>query len=202
MNIKKRIESLGYAYKEVADEIILIKNFFNNSMIDPIWKIINSSSQDDWEGEYRQSQEELARRLHGREDLDNLINEGLMEYTYDWHDKSLTIPAQISKKLTEPLEKIFNPSFAAPFTAIQRQYEGAALIEHVDNHADPHIKFAAIGYLNDDYNGGNLVFPKLEFKIKPEKNSLLIFPSGEKYLHGVEAPLSGPVRYVLPTFIF
>lgn len=203
--IKKSLGSLGYEFREVGPSVILVKNFLNENDLIPVWEIIGSSSQADWEEDYRFSQEELAERLYGRRDLENLIEEGLMEYTYKWNDKSISLPPNISKKLSKPLETMFSfdkKFFAAPFTAIQRQYEGAGLVEHVDSDGDPHIKYAAIAYVNDDYNGGNLLFPKLNLKIKPEKHSLIIFPSSKLYLHGVEPPLAGPLRYVLPTFIF
>ena len=84
---------------------------------------------------------------------------------------------------------------------IQRQYEGARLIEHVDNHADPNIKYAVIMYINEDYTDGELFFRKLDLTIKPPAKSLIIFPSGEEYLHGVKPPGTGPYRYVLPSFV-
>lgn len=200
--IKDSLKENGYDFEMLEDGIISVPNFFSEEDLIPVWDLINLATQDDWEKEYRESQKELARRLYQRDDLNNLIDEGIMEYTYNWNDKSLEIPSEISKQLSKNLAKIFKNVIVAPFNNIQRQYEGAPLVEHVDDHADPYIKFAAIGYINDDYNGGNLVFPNLNLKLKPKKQSLLIFQSGDKYLHGVEAPLPGPTRYVLPTFIY
>jgi hypothetical protein len=47
----------------------------------------------------------------------------------------------------------------------------------------------------------NLFFSKLNFSIRPNKHSMIIFPSGEKYIHGVRPPGDGPLRYVLPSFV-
>lgn len=38
-------------------------------------------------------------------------------------------------------------------------------------------------YINDDYTGGELEFTKFDLKIKPKKNSILLFPSNYAYEH-------------------
>lgn len=53
--------------------------------------------------------------------------------------------------------------------------------QHVDTAGD----FASIYYINDNYQGGEINFPDHNLKIKPNANSLIIFPSNEDYLHEV-----------------
>lgn len=204
--LKNRLLKLGYNFKELADSVILIPNFFKDEDFTKLWDIVNNATQEDWEKDYRESQISLAIKKFGRDDLDNLLAEGLMQYTDHWHDKAIEIPESLSKELSKNLEEVFNfetnPLFVGGLQTIQRQYENSPLIEHVDNDADPDIAYAAIGYMNDDYTDGELYFSKLGLRIKPEAKSLIIFPGGEKYSHGVDSPGAGPVRYALPTFIY
>ena len=51
-------------------------------------------------------------------------------------------------------------------------------------------------YLNQDFEGGELVFPKLAISIKPRQGMLLGFPSNHHYLHGVNPTISG-TRYAI-----
>jgi len=53
-----------------------------------------------------------------------------------------------------------------------------------------------LGYLNDDYEGGELYFPELEYAIRPKKGMLIMFPGNLHYVHGV-APITKGVRYTL-----
>ena len=46
-------------------------------------------------------------------------------------------------------------------------------------------------FLNDDFEGGEFVFPAYRIRIKPEPGLLIAFPSTHHYLHGVEPVKSG-----------
>jgi hypothetical protein len=203
--IEAGIIASGYRYSEVAESVYLVYDFLEYHEIDAILKQINSASQEDWESHYMNGILGLAERKFGRSDLDNLIKEGLIEITNHWIDKNLPLSDQearqsISKRVSDIVSKDDSVAFDGVGT-IQRQYEGAELKEHVDDHADPLIKYAVIMYINDDYLDGELFFRNLDLKIKPPARSLIVFPSGEKYLHGVMPPGAGPHRYVLPSFV-
>jgi predicted 2-oxoglutarate/Fe(II)-dependent dioxygenase YbiX len=51
-------------------------------------------------------------------------------------------------------------------------------------------------FLNDDFEGGEFVFPELRIRIRPEPGLLIAFPSSEYYLHKVEPVISG-TRYAM-----
>lgn len=55
-------------------------------------------------------------------------------------------------------------------------------------------------YLNDDYEGGELVFPELHIRIRPKKGMLIAFPSTHHYLHGVE-PVTNGERFAIVTWM-
>ena len=55
-------------------------------------------------------------------------------------------------------------------------------------------------YLTDVEDGGDAAFPPLGFSVKPEKGSLLIFPSNFVFLHCGLKPLSSP-KYIMTSFL-
>jgi len=57
-----------------------------------------------------------------------------------------------------------------------------------------------IFYLNDDYEGGELEFTKLQITYKPKKGDIIAFPSYYEYSHRVH-PIKQGTRYALVTWI-
>jgi hypothetical protein len=199
----KYCKELGYECKEVGESILLVENFLTDEEIVSVRNQIEASKESDWVGHYMRGIIENAKKKYGRDDVDNLIKEGVVEVTGHWIDKNLALNWEISEPISKRVTDLFKCEPDVHFDGIgtiQRQYSGAPLIEHVDNHTDPGIVYAVILYINDDYVDGELFFSKLGLEIKPPAKSLLIFPSGEKYWHGVKPPGDGPVRYVLPSF--
>jgi predicted 2-oxoglutarate/Fe(II)-dependent dioxygenase YbiX len=66
----------------------------------------------------------------------------------------------------------------------------------VPNHT-PQRDYTGLAYLNDDFTGGELVFPDLDVVIAPKPGLLVGFPSNHKFEHAVPKVLSGK-RYSLP----
>jgi len=60
-------------------------------------------------------------------------------------------------------------------------------------------KYAAILYLNDDYEGGQIYFPQHNVDISPKAGSLLVFEGSHEYLHGVREITSGD-RFTILAF--
>lgn len=202
--LEESIKNLGYSYKEVASGIFEVYDFLSDQDVDVALGIVKTKTQSDWEEDYRNSQIQLAERKYGRNDLDNMISEGLVEYTDNWHDKAIRIPRTSLTKVNKKIISLFSYDknlYFGGLDTIQRQYEGEELVEHIDNKADPEIAFAAIAYLNDDYTNGELFFSNFNLAIRPKAKSLMIFPGTDTYSHGVRAPGAGPIRYVLPGFV-
>ena len=55
-------------------------------------------------------------------------------------------------------------------------------------------------YLNNDFEGGDFVFPVLHIRIRPEPGLLVCFPSNRYYMHGVE-PVTKGNRYSMVTWM-
>jgi predicted 2-oxoglutarate/Fe(II)-dependent dioxygenase YbiX len=54
-------------------------------------------------------------------------------------------------------------------------------------------------FLNDDFEGGDFIFPELKVRIRPEPGMLVCFPSNHNYMHGVE-PVTKGKRYSIVTW--
>lgn len=82
---------------------------------------------------------------------------------------------------------------------------GSSLGKHSDGPSDPAefplIKMGTLIYLNDEYEGGELVFNDYDIIIKPEPGDMIIFPN--HYMHEVLKVLpkgSNTRRHTMPTF--
>lgn len=70
--------------------------------------------------------------------------------------------------------------------------------EHFYFHSDHGFSYvctvSTVTYLNDDYEGGELEFNKLGFKIKPEAGDIIVFPSTFIYSHA-SLPVTSGTKY-------
>jgi hypothetical protein len=66
----------------------------------------------------------------------------------------------------------------------------------VANHT-PHRDVTAIYYLNDEFDGGEIVIGAQQLVVKPRRGLLLAFPSDAAHVHEV-FPVRSGVRYTMP----
>lgn len=59
--------------------------------------------------------------------------------------------------------------------------------------------YGMVLYLNDNYDGGEIYYPKLNLQYKPKRGDLIIHPGTEEYMHGVK-DISNGNRYVITFF--
>lgn len=71
---------------------------------------------------------------------------------------------------------------------------GEEFIPHVDDSPNTPRRVSGLAYLNDDYEGGELWFPKLNFKYCPIVGDVIMFPSGMPYEHGA-MPVTQGIKY-------
>jgi hypothetical protein len=86
---------------------------------------------------------------------------------------------------------------------IVRWSEGAELTPHADNiepdgrpNGTPHRSHSSVLYLNSDFVGGEIFFPGLGVRVRPEPGLLIAFTAGTEHIHGVLPILSGE-RYTM-----
>ena len=134
------------------------------------------------------------------------------------NDKEV-IDAGLSPTIFSDIEKIMYEAIASvhdldPKTICKIGYHtqkwepGAYARVHSDN-TDEHGKsgaftrsrYAGFLYLNDDFEGGDVIFREQGINIRPEPGSLLIFPSVKPYYHESTEITSG-YKYMCPAFMF
>ena len=71
---------------------------------------------------------------------------------------------------------------------------------HADGTTAMGRAISAIVYLNDEFEGGDFVFPDLHIRVRPEPGLLVCFPSNRYYRHGVE-PVTKGNRYSMVTWM-
>ncbi len=205
-SFKKKLIENGYSFEEITPELISVENFLSKKELDVFWKIINSTSQEDWEIEYHSNLKTFCMEKFGRDDVENLVAEGKFEITQNWKDKNFNISHhEIYRPLHSSLNSMVVDSdselMLSGLATIQRMQPGVELKSHSDQHTDPSIRYATIIYINDEYSDGELFFPKLNIELKPKSGTMLFFPGNEEYEHGVKHVGDGPIRYVLVGFI-
>ena len=116
------------------------------------------------------------------------------------------------------IERFVNPHFAVTI----RDFEKPKLLVYgTGGHHKPHIDgegkyvnargqevwrksldrdLSVVYFLNDGFEGGELIFPALDFAIKPQAGSMVCFPSTHDYLHGV-SPITAGQRLSLVTWM-
>ena len=75
---------------------------------------------------------------------------------------------------------------------------------HVDNVAGTSLvegsrQLSAIAYLNDDYLGGELAFPRQSLRFKPTAGDILMFPANFCYPHA-SLPITQGTKYAVATW--
>jgi hypothetical protein len=186
---KSHIVEAGYNnVEEVCKDVFLVKNYLDEADFNYFLSIVNTLSEDDWSA----SNEKF--------DL-NWKNKFYVLNDFNFIQKIQAQTQQILNKAEDNLT-------VSAYGQIIRQYVGAEMNSHVDQHhftQDGDMvesKYSLVLYLNDNYEGGELYFPDKNFEIRPPANSLLIFSgSKEEYRHGVKKVLEKN-RYSVPGFAY
>jgi hypothetical protein len=103
----------------------------------------------------------------------------------------------------EKYKEFYNLEFSVnidPEFGIKKYDIGQGLGHHADQYdGNFRLRYSMVLYLNDDYEGGDLIFKNHDIVIKPEAGSLVIFPSSEPFLHA-SAPLISGAKIMCPAF--
>ncbi len=199
------IKDLSYDVQEVRPRIYLVSNFATPDEIATLYEEVNSAAEEEWSDGYLSEVRKHSLAKFGRDDLENLIAEGLLEVTDHFADKTLRIKDDnLRLEMANRAQKIFDQAGDLVFTGFmnhQRLYPGSYLTAHFDQYSDKLVQYAAVLYINDDYVDGEVFFPDHNLQLRPAPGDLLIFPGTKDYTHGVHPVGEGPVRYILPAFI-
>ena len=105
----------------------------------------------------------------------------------------------------DQIEKDYSSSFGINFSdhdnyQILKYGVGQKFTNHIDDSLRHHRRISTVYYANDDYEGGEILFPRFNIRYKPKANEMLFFPSAYVYNHSVSEVLSG-TRYAVVSWI-
>jgi predicted 2-oxoglutarate/Fe(II)-dependent dioxygenase YbiX len=117
-----------------------------------------------------------------------------------------SIMSQYINEIQNKIEYKFGRRLESTKPGIRKWVTG----EYTDLHADGEtasgwpaynykVDYGSIIYLNEEYEGGEIFFPKYEICLKPKPGTLIFFPSNNMYAHGVRHVTSG-VRFTSAHF--
>lgn len=107
----------------------------------------------------------------------------------------------IIKSITKKINTIFeNKFYIQMIRHINKTTLETTWHRHYDGESGKGTEYGVIIYLNDNFEGGELFYPKLNYTYKPKAGDLVIHPGSEEYTHEVNPLISGE-RYTLTTFL-
>lgn len=78
--------------------------------------------------------------------------------------------------------------------------KGQQFTNHIDDHPSYHRRISTVYYLNDNYTGGEINFPRFNITFKPKANQMILFPSTYVYNHSVSPVIDGE-RYAVVSWL-
>jgi hypothetical protein len=154
-----------------------------------------------------------------------LSSQGKIEY-YQRHIKSFIVPYQDGIKNVptdnstyknfsislgnlffnsfDPIEKDYMKtykikSYSHESYDILKYGSGEKFENHIDDIDLDHRRVSTVYYLNDNYSGGEIHFPRFNITFKPKANQMIVFPSSYVYNHSV-SEVSDGIRYSIVSF--
>lgn len=196
-------------YRDVFDGKKIIKDLESVlSVHDKHFWRISSTGYSNFNKKYRDCKD-FKIKVNGNESIS--LGGGIETFYADL--KSLTEAESILKNVYEqshvpqiaPVEdyrKMFN---IAPLTYWESfNFVKYGKDQHFQIHSDHGYSYicvlSSVGYLNDDYEGGELFFDKFNIKIKPKAGDLYLFPSSFIYSHAA-MPVTEGTKYSIVTML-
>jgi hypothetical protein len=179
------------------NEIIVIKNFLKQEVIDKIISLAESLEEEDWSRLNHEASDDYLDKIYSingpsSKKVHGLDGDFIAQITNNAKDILFNI-------YKDEKEKISISDFG-----ILSRTSGRGMGEHHDSgDGDPHeTKYGLVLYLNTqnkDFTGGELYYPKLNVTYYPAAGDLVIHPGSEEYSHEVKDVTSG-IRYMMSSF--
>ena len=188
-------------WKEVATGIVVVNNVGDGAQyIKDVEKFVEREVLSWVPHNDKPLKEDLNRKAMNTMYINNIRRNGLVDpnnpTTKELVEERLF--NRFEKDFYEPLSR-YTGEFKVPWTQkenyeILKYGEGNFFIDHVDDGLYMTRKVSMVYYFNDDYEGGEIIFPRFGVEIKPKANQLLLFPAAYIYNHNVNEVTSG-TRY-------
>jgi len=105
----------------------------------------------------------------------------------------------------DPIEKDYMQTYGVysewhDTYGILKYGSGQFFSNHIDDHPTYHRRISTLYYLNDNYTGGEINFPRFNITFKPKANQMILFPSTYVYNHSVSPVIEGE-RYAVVSWM-
>jgi len=139
------------------------------------------------------------------------LEEGMQSARIEWLAAQVktgvgdAVESNVDTKNLVPLEINYQNSYGIGCSwhdsyQILKYGVGQKFTNHIDDHPDYHRRVSTLYYLNDNYSGGELNFPRFNLSFKPKANQMVIFPSTYVYNHSV-SPVTEGERYAVVSWL-
>jgi hypothetical protein len=195
---------------ELAPGIISYKNVLDKDIIDNLINDIEegmSSLNIEWQQSQVQQKDEITIDTNSRDT--QILGVSYLDTIIDnFSNATDAFYGEISNIFLEPFrsrEQDYKSMFQCETTwhdqyGILKYGVGQKFTNHIDDHINHHRRISTTFYMNENYDGGEICFPRFNLTHKPEKNELLIFPSTFVYNHSV-LPVTNGIRYAVVSWL-
>ena len=194
-------------WNEVGPGIVLINNIGNGQKYINTVENYVSEGRLEWVSDTNKKiDEDVNKKAMSTMYINNIRRWGLKD------PKNPTNKELLHEEIYNRFEKDFVfaykkyiETFRVPITQkedyeILKYNEGNFFIDHVDDGLFMSRKVSIVYYFNDDYDGGEIVFPRFDVEIKPKANQLALFPANYMYNHNVNKVTKG-TRYSMVNWL-
>lgn len=182
--------------KPFNNEIIVINNFISEDEINSIFDSVDLNNKVNYKN--IKSSDYFNNKLIQLPQLDNMQESSNEVAALEYLNNKNNIIKRLKSVLLEISKEFF---FLTGFDFLI-EADGKGMPVHFDD--SPEITeitmhYGVVLYLNDDYEGGEIYYPKLNLQYEPKAGDMVIHPGTEEYSHGVKDISSGK-RYAITLF--
>ena len=151
---------------------------------------------------------EVVNNFLSKEEIDVLMKECLDENT-QWRYRDTLVKVHVAnsnshdtiKSIKSRIDSFFNNQFYVQIIRhLNKTTKETTWHRHYDAESGNGTEYGVILYLNDNFDGGELVYTNLNYTYTPKAGDMVVHPASEKFTHEVNPIISGE-RYTLTTFI-
>jgi prolyl 4-hydroxylase len=194
---------VGYSFKDLSSEILLVENLLDPGLCQHIIQVAENCQF-----------AETAPILMGTKDVKVRSSDILsLDLSNSLHRSTNDLLLSKIYIIQDLLYQWYGIRFPhAETCSVLRYTPGQAYKRHVDNlllssrmqelqQGVPTRDISIVGYLNDDFTGGETFFDRQNLKFKPQQGSVIVFPA--YYTHPHQAlPVSRGRKYVFTSWLY
>lgn len=196
--MQSRVAATGVVVTNPALGINIYNNAISNQLcdyiIDILEKNLNGQTKYSWQGAKVTEADEVLEEA--RKCLDfKISSKNLGPITQD--NEALYKMHQLAFSSIHPNVQDYGAywgvgvNFYEAFNFVKYDGAGTHFKVHADHGPAYVTTISVVAYINDNYEGGELYFPRFDLTIKPKKGDIVVFPSTYIYEHASQDMISG-----------